>query len=190
MIFVVSLLLWNAILFLPFGGSGSAQLPYSEFVTQAERGNVAQVSFKAQTITGTLRQAIVWPQASAGASAAASPGPSGGQSDNPTSASYQTFTTTMPPTGDPELLPLLEQHGVTIEAADTSSSGSFLGSLLSMLLTSVLPAVLFIGFFYYLAKQAQRSQSGILGFGGSKARLYDAERPSVTFADVAGADEA
>src|SRR5207248_1300588 len=36
----------------------------------------------------------------------------------------------------------------------------------------------------------QRSQAGIFGFGGSRARLYDAERPKVTFADVAGEDEA
>ena len=36
----------------------------------------------------------------------------------------------------------------------------------------------------------QRAQAGIFGFGGSKARVYDAERPKVTFADVAGEDEA
>ena len=36
----------------------------------------------------------------------------------------------------------------------------------------------------------QQSQAGIFGFGGSKARVYDAERPKVTFADVAGQDEA
>ena len=36
----------------------------------------------------------------------------------------------------------------------------------------------------------QQSQAGILGFGGSRARVYDAERPKVTFADVAGQDEA
>ena len=36
----------------------------------------------------------------------------------------------------------------------------------------------------------QRSQQGIFGFGGSRARLYDAEQPKVTFADVAGEDQA
>ena len=36
----------------------------------------------------------------------------------------------------------------------------------------------------------QRSQAGIFGFGGTKARVDDAERPKVTFADVAGEDEA
>ena len=35
----------------------------------------------------------------------------------------------------------------------------------------------------------QQSQAGIFGFGGSRARVYDAERPKVTFADVAGEDE-
>ena len=190
LLFVLSLLLWNAILFIPFAGPSSAQIPYTEFISQAQHGNVTQVSFTAQTITGTLRQAIIWPQASPAASPAASSSLPGGQSDNPQPASFQTFTTTMPPTGDPDLLPLLERQGVTIEATDTSSSGSLLGSLLSLLVTSVLPAILFFAVFYYLAKQMQHSQAGILGFGGSKARLYDPERPSVTFADVAGADEA
>ena len=190
LIFVVSLLLWNAILFIPFGGPGSAQIPYTEFVSQAQRGNVTQVSFNAQTITGTLHQAIIWPQASPAASPAASPGLVGGSPDGQQPASYQTFSTTMPPTGDPALLPLLERQGVTVEATDTSSSGSFVGSLFGLLVTSVLPAVLFFAVFYFLAKQMQRSQAGILGFGGSKARLYDPERPSVTFADVAGADDA
>jgi cell division protease FtsH len=190
LIFVISLLLWNAILFIPLAGPGSAQIPYTEFIGQAQRGNIAQVTFNAQTITGTLHQAITWPPASPAASPAASPGVVGGPTDGQQPASYRTFTTTMPPIGDPELLPLLESQGVTIDATDTSSSGSFLGSLLGLLVTSVLPAILFFAVFYYLAKQTQRSQAGILGFGGSKARLYDAERPSVTFADVAGADDA
>jgi cell division protease FtsH len=92
----------------------------------------------------------------------------------------------MPPTGDPALLPLLEAHNVTITAKDTTSGGSFLLSLL----VSVLPMLLLVGFFVYMGRQAQRSQQGLFGFGGSRARLVDAERPSVTFADVAGEDEA
>ena len=96
----------------------------------------------------------------------------------------------MPPTGDPALLPLLEQHGVTIDSTDTSSSGSPSGRSSTLLVTSFLPALLFIGFLYYLARQMQHSQQGLLGFGGSKARQYDAQKPSVTFQDVAGEDEA
>jgi cell division protease FtsH len=180
--FLVALTIWNAILLLPVG-STSAEIPYSEFVAQARSNNVAQVTFQGQGISGTFRQAIVWPEASPVASAAIAPGANG-------TASYQTFTTTMPPTGDPELLPLLQREGVTVDAADTSSGGSLLWQLLTLFITSVLPALLFIAFLYYLSRQMQRGQQGILGFGGSKARLYDAEKPKVTFADVAGQDEA
>ena len=44
LIFVVSLLLWNAILFIPFGGPGSAQIPYTEFVSQAASALMATVA--------------------------------------------------------------------------------------------------------------------------------------------------
>ena len=183
--FLVALTIWNAILLVPFGAATSAQIPYSEFVTQAKSDNVAAVTFNGQTISGTFRRPIEWPQGSASASQVPV---SGGIAAAP--AAYQDFTTTMPPTGDPELLPLLQRQGVTVDATDTSSGGSPLWQLITMFITSVLPALLFIVFLYYITKQTQRSQQGLLGFGGSKARLFDAEKPSVTFADVAGQDEA
>jgi cell division protease FtsH len=182
--FLVALTIWNAILLVPFA-STSAQIPYSEFLTQAKGNNIAQVTFHGQSISGSFRQPIVWPEASSNASPAASTGM------NPSApASYGQFTTTMPPTGDPELLPLLQEHAVTVDATDTTSGGSLLWQLLTLFVTSVLPALLFIAFFYYMSKQMQRGQQGLLGFGGSKARVYDAEQPKVTFADVAGQDEA
>jgi len=50
--------------------------------------------------------------------------------------------------------------------------------------------LLLIGYFVWMARQAQRQQGGLLGFGRTRARRYSAETPPVTFADVAGADEA
>ena len=187
LVVVVVLAVWNAILFLPFGGSSSAQIPYSDFVSQAQQGNISQVSFKAQTITGTFRAAVLWPPAPASSTAASG---TAAASSADSATSYTDFTTVMPPTGDPALLPLLEQRGVTIDSTDTSSSGDTFWSLLTLLATSLLPALLFIGLLYYLARQMQHSQQGLLGFGGSKAREYDAQKPSVTFQDVAGEDEA
>ncbi len=181
--FLVVLTIWNAILFVPLAAT-SAQIPYSEFVAQAKSGNVTQVTFHGQTVSGSFRRAVVWPQPSAPASPATSTANDG------TSGSYQTFSTTMPPTGDPALLPLLQQQGVTVDAEDTTSGGSLLWQLLSLLATSVLPAVLFIAVLLYMSKQMQRGQQNLFGFGGSKARLYDAEKPKVSFRDVAGQDEA
>ena len=86
---------------------------------------------------------------------------------------------------DPALLPLLESNKVEINAKETGG-----GSVLLNLAISVLPLVLLVGFLAYQGRRMQQSQAGIFGFGGSKARVYDAERPKVTFADVAGQDEA
>lgn len=41
-----------------------------------------------------------------------------------------------------------------------------------------------------MGRQATQRQSGIFSFGRSKARQYKADQPAVTFADVAGVDEA
>ncbi len=53
-----------------------------------------------------------------------------------------------------------------------------------------LPALLMIGFFYVIFKQARGSQESIFSFGQSKAKLFNKDTPKTTFADVAGVDEA
>jgi cell division protease FtsH len=99
--------------------------------------------------------------------------------------SYLDFTSTLPPIDDPTLLPLLESNDVEINATETAG-----GSVLLSIAISVLPLVLLFGFLVYQGRRMQQSTAGIFGFGGSRARLYDAEQPKVTFADVAGQDEA
>ena len=193
----LGLLGWNAfLLFLP-GSSNTIDVPYSVFLAQAQHDNIANVTFNGQALDGTFRNAIPAPQASASpgssgaaaSNAAASPVPSvpASASSAPGAAAptYSSFTTVIPPLGDPALLPLLESHNVTINAKN-SGGGSFLLNLI----VSILPTALLIGVFIYLGRQMQRSQQGIFGFGGSRARVYDAERPKVTFADVAGEDQA
>ena len=157
----------------------SVAIPYSTFLAQARANNVAQVTLAGQAVNGTFRSAIQYPPADA----ALAKTPPAGTAVTP--ASYLNFTSTLPPFDDPVLLPLLESNNVEIDAQETGG-----GSLLLSLAVSVLPLVLLFGFLAYQGRQMQRSQAGIFGFGGSKARVYDAERPKVTFADVAGEDEA
>jgi cell division protease FtsH len=185
LILLAIILVWNIILFVPFGSPSAAAIPYSEFVAQAREGNVASVDFNGQSGAGTFVQPILWPKPAA---PGASPAPAGAAAANPP-ASYQRFVTVVPPDGDPTLLPLLAAHGVVVSATDTASMGSIFGSLLGLAGT-ILPVLLLVGFFIYAGRQAQQSQQGILGIGRSNARRYNEERPSVTFADVAGADEA
>jgi cell division protease FtsH len=180
------LVVWNVALLMPDGPPASVALPYSEFVDQVQADNVASVEFTGQSVAGTFEQPVMWPPAESATQPAQ---PATGEAAPPAPVSYGTFTTVVPPDGDPTLLPLLEEHGVSVSAIDQTPMESFVGSIFSLALT-FLPVLLLIGFFAFSARQAQRSQQGILGIGRSNARRYNEERPSVTFADVAGGDEA
>ncbi|MDE9364936.1 ATP-dependent zinc metalloprotease FtsH [Luteipulveratus sp. YIM 133132] len=59
----------------------------------------------------------------------------------------------------------------------------------SMLLT-LLPLLLILGLFWFFMSQMQGGGSRVMQFGKSKAKLASKDMPKVTFADVAGADEA
>ncbi len=85
---------------------------------------------------------------------------------------------------NPNLLQSLEDSGAIIEGKTTS------GSLWTSLLFSFLPFLLFLGLIVFMGRQMSRGQQNVFGFGRSKARQNDPERPQVTFADVAGEDEA
>ena len=64
------------------------------------------------------------------------------------------------------------------------------GSLLMTLLVSWGPMLLLIGVRVYFMRQMQGGGKGAFSFGKSKARMLDENNNSVTFADVAGCDEA
>ncbi len=53
----------------------------------------------------------------------------------------------------------------------------------------LLPVLMVGGFIWYIYRQAQSSNGQAFSFGKSKARIANAEQPTVTFADVAGVDE-
>ncbi|MFL6138710.1 MAG: ATP-dependent zinc metalloprotease FtsH [Frankiaceae bacterium] len=82
---------------------------------------------------------------------------------------------------DDDFARLLSQKGVTVEAS--SSNALSIGNIVA----SLLPFLIFIGIFWWLGRSARRSMAGFGGIGRSKAKLYEREeKPSTTFADVAG----
>jgi cell division protease FtsH len=91
------------------------------------------------------------------------------------------FTSAVPTAlGDAELAKLLDEHNVQVTGVAQQTS-------ISSVLLSLLPLLLFIGFFIYLGRSTRRQlASGIGGIGRSRAKVFDAERPDTTFADVAG----
>ena len=63
-------------------------------------------------------------------------------------------------------------------------------SLLGNLALSILPLLLLVGLFWFLMSQMQGGGNRVMQFGKSKAKLATKDTPKVTFADVAGAQEA
>lgn len=72
-----------------------------------------------------------------------------------------------------------------ITIKDNSGMNALVG-----ILTAFLPILLIIAFFFFVFRQARGAQENIFSFGGSKAKAFNKVFPKVTFADVAGADEA
>ncbi len=68
---------------------------------------------------------------------------------------------------------------------ETPSNGTLFTSLMSILPFAVLALFIFI-----ILRQAQNGGSQALSFGRSRAKMLSENRPKVTFADVAGVDEA
>jgi cell division protease FtsH len=66
---------------------------------------------------------------------------------------------------------------------------SDMGALLSTL-SFLLPGLLIVGLIYFMFRQAQGTNNQAMSFGKSRARMFTGEHPTVTFDDVAGADEA
>ena len=58
------------------------------------------------------------------------------------------------------------------------------------LLSALLPIVLIGGLIFFMFRQAQGNNNQAVAFGKSRARMFTGDQPSITFSDVAGADEA
>ena len=75
--------------------------------------------------------------------------------------------------------------GVQVVVEKTSSMGSLFG-----LLINFLPIIIFGALLLFMMRQAQGTNTQAMSFGRSRARLVTGSRPTVTFGDVAGVDEA
>jgi cell division protease FtsH len=58
------------------------------------------------------------------------------------------------------------------------------------LVGTLLPLVLIIAFFWFIFRQAQGAGNQAISFGKSRARMFSGDKPTVTFGDVAGVEEA
>ncbi len=144
---------------------------YPMFINQVQSGNVTDVSSTGDAIQGTLRRAITYP-------------PNSRQAES--STDFSTQIPSFVPGG--ELYSLLRRKGVTINAKPISGGPSFLAELL----LGFGPTLLLVLLFLLLMRRAANAggAGGLMSFGRSRARRVEASDQPVTFADVAGIDEA
>jgi cell division protease FtsH len=142
------------------------RIPYSPFfLDQVKKGDVVSITSKGSTIQGTFKDATSY----AG------------------SKSTTRFTTEIPTFADTKSLSnLLESKAVVVNAKPLTGSVAWWESLL----LSFGPTLLFIGLLVLLMRRAGNVQGMLGAFGRSRARRYAPSGAKVTFADVAGIDEA
>ncbi len=105
----------------------------------------------------------------------------------------ESYETNVPETGF-DFFEFLSREGIDVGGqgfpdVEVGGGGGF-GSTIAGLFINLLPFLLIIGLIFFFLRQAQGQGSQAMSFGKSKARLVTANRPSVTFNDVAGCDEA
>lgn len=89
------------------------------------------------------------------------------------------------PDNDTKLLGTLEEHKVTITAKPPEQPSWWMS-----LLSSLLPILILVGVWFWIMNQTQGGGGRVMSFGKSRAKMTGEGQVNVTFADVAGEDEA
>ena len=80
----------------------------------------------------------------------------------------------------------LTKEGVSVKY-DKNNSGSY---LVSVLLPNIILVILIAAFMWWVLRQTQSGNNQAISFGRSRARMVASDKPAITFADVAGVEEA
>jgi cell division protease FtsH len=148
------------------------EVPYTTFRHEVEAKNVAEVTSRGDVIQGTFKKDVTYPP------------PAAGEEPNRNDTNTK-FETTRPAFADDSIFNLLEKNGVIVNAQPLDQGRS---TLLQILLFFG-PTLLLIGLFVLLARRAGAT-GGLMGFGRSRAKRYEASAQRTTFEDVAGIEEA
>src|SRR5471032_924465 len=164
-----SLAFWILVVLVPVlllqytGGrtEAGADLRYDQYREQLDRGNIVEVTVQSgKMVSGTLREPI---------------------SDGKKTTTH--FQTQLAAADSPAEVDRLMAKNVKITSKDASPSA--FGFILPWV-----PIILIVGFYVFMFRQMQAGGNKAFSFGKSKAKLLSGDTPKVTFADVAGADEA
>ena len=139
----------------------SIEISYSEFTAQVAAGNVKAVEITdRQRVKGDFRHAV-----------------SVGR------RSTEHFTTLLPFESSDSWVATLRDQAVEVRAKDIRPS-------FGVIFINLLPYILMLGLILFMVRQMQQGGNRAFSFGKSKAKLLTGDTPKITFADVAGCDEA
>src|SRR6201996_623623 len=175
-VFLVVLLAlnWLSVLLAHSSGQPRVEVPFSPyFLQQLDAGHVKSITSKSGTIQGTWTVKLKYP------------------ANEKTATATTLFSTQVPSFWNTAALTKkLQSEHVQVNAKNPNPGTSILAELL----LGFGPTLLLVGLFVLLARRAQAGAGGGLGglgnFGRSQARRGDPEKVRVTFADVAGIDDA
>ena len=152
------------------GSPGQYSINYSQFIAQLGAGNIKSVTIKNLVVSGEFVKEINIQLT--------------GEKKTTAVKKFQTFLPSFQGEG---LIAKLEEKNVLINVEPSEKGG-----ILWQILIGILPWVLIIGVWIFIMKRAQQQiqggPGGLFSFGASKAKLFDAKKPGVTFNDVAGMD--
>ena len=167
----VALYLWG--LFFNTATPGYYSISYTRFMEELEKGNVRSVTIKNLEVSGTFSEKVKVEIERPG------------QQRTIEIDHFQTFLPSFQGEG---LLERMRKKGVEINVLPAGEENLFWQFILT-----VLPWVLIIGIWILILRRTQQIQGGpggLFTFGASRAKRFDGKKPSVTFKDVAGMDNA
>ena len=153
----------------------SCEIAYSELVELVEEGKVKSIEFGDTVFTITPVDGFTYTD------------DDGKRYDQ----NYTLFTTIIPDATE-KLITLCDEHGVTY----TKPYQPPVSPILTFMVSYILPTVLMVGAFMLLMNFIAKKSGGMGGIGGignvgkANAKVYMEKQTGVTFADVAGQDEA
>src|SRR3989441_1126292 len=159
-----ALLIVGSIALVQFASSRrqeAVDISYTQFTEQLDAGNVAAVEItERQQIKGDFKRAVAVGRRNA-----------------------EHFTTLLPFESRAEWVQTLRDKGVDVRAREEKQS-------FGVFLFSFLPYLFILGLIIFMLRQMQQGGNRAFAFGKSKAKLLSGDTPKITFADVAGCDEA
>ncbi|HEY3933438.1 MAG TPA: ATP-dependent zinc metalloprotease FtsH [Gemmatimonadales bacterium] len=139
------------------------EVNYTEFDHQLDAKNVVSVEvIEGKLVHGEFRSAVPEP---------------------PDGHPVKEFTVLLPVANSEAELQRMKDAGVAITAKEPKEN-------LVGLLIAALPWIALIALYWFIFRQMQAGGNRAFSFGKSKAKLLTGDTPKITFADVAGADEA